>query len=138
MALYVGHHGWPTKKILGFRWSRKAKITLKTISFWQNIYISIFAIFSNFRQWNLVNFSRFANALIRTEKKNTYAAVNEKRKTVISSWTLFYNRLFYKVLWSRILTFRKTLRGLLHWKHFKNDEECFLFHLKSYFGSQDI
>ena len=33
-ALYVGHHGWPTKKILGFRWSKKAKITLETISFW--------------------------------------------------------------------------------------------------------
>ena len=29
-------------------------------------------------------------------EKNTYAAVNEKRKTE-KSWTLFYNRLFYKV-----------------------------------------
>ena len=27
---------------------------------------------------------------------------------------------------------------LLHWKPFKNDEECFLFHLKSSFRSQDI
>ena len=41
-ALYVGHHGWPAKKILGFRWSKKAEITLETISFWQNISISIF------------------------------------------------------------------------------------------------
>ena len=41
-ALYVGHHDWPAKKILGFRWSKKAKITLKTTSFWQNIFISIF------------------------------------------------------------------------------------------------
>ena len=32
-ALYVGHHGWLTKKILDFRWSKKAKITLKAISF---------------------------------------------------------------------------------------------------------
>ena len=40
--LYVGHHGWPTKKILGFRWSKKAKTMLETISFWQNISISIF------------------------------------------------------------------------------------------------
>ena len=43
--LYVGHHGWPTKKILDFRWSKKAletKIALETISFWQNISISIF------------------------------------------------------------------------------------------------
>ena len=34
------------EKILGFRWSKKAEITLETISFWQNISISIFQIFS--------------------------------------------------------------------------------------------
>ena len=33
---------WLTKKILSFRWSKKAKITFETISFWQNISISIF------------------------------------------------------------------------------------------------
>ena len=32
----------------------------------------------------------------------------------------------------------KKLRYLLHWKLFKNDEERFLFHLKSSFLSQDI
>ena len=36
-ALYVGHHGWPAKKILGFKCSKKAEITLETKSFWQNI-----------------------------------------------------------------------------------------------------
>ena len=41
-ALCVGHHGWPTKKMLGLRWSKKAKITLETISFWENVSISIF------------------------------------------------------------------------------------------------
>ena len=41
-ALYVGHDGWPAKKVLGFRWSKKAEVTLETISFWQNISISIF------------------------------------------------------------------------------------------------
>ena len=41
-ALYVGHHGWPAKKILGLRWSKKAEITLETIGFWQNISTSIF------------------------------------------------------------------------------------------------
>ena len=41
-ALYVGNHGWPAKKTLGFRWSKKAEITLETTSFWQNISISIF------------------------------------------------------------------------------------------------
>ena len=41
-ALYVGHHGWLTKKILGLRWFEKVKITLGTISFWRNISIGIF------------------------------------------------------------------------------------------------
>ena len=30
------------KKKLGFRWSKKAKITLETIGFWQNISINNF------------------------------------------------------------------------------------------------
>ena len=43
-ALYVGHHGWPTKKVLGFRWSKKAKITLETIAFGE-IFLSPFSSF---------------------------------------------------------------------------------------------
>ena len=42
VVLYVGHYDWSTKKILGFSWSKKAKIMLETISFWQNISVSIF------------------------------------------------------------------------------------------------
>ena len=68
--------GWRSlsAKMLGFRWSKKAKMTLETIGFWQNISISIFK-FSPFLctmkafQWNLVNFSKLANDLIRKEKK---------------------------------------------------------------------
>ena len=33
---------------------------------------------------------------------------------------------------------RKNLRYLLHWKLFKNNKKCFLFHPKSSFCSQDI
>ena len=33
---------------------------------------------------------------------------------------------------------KKNLFYLLHWESFKNDEKCFLFHLKSSFRSQDI
>ena len=29
-----GHHSWPAKKILDFRWSKKAEITLEIVSFW--------------------------------------------------------------------------------------------------------
>ena len=59
MALYFEPNGCPTKKTLGFRWSKKAKITLETISFWRNISISIFK-FSSFLytmkayQWNFI------------------------------------------------------------------------------------
>ena len=78
MALYVGHHGWPTKKILGFRWSKMAKITLETINFWRNIYISIFK-FSPFWHimkaywWSLFNFSKFTKPFTRKEKKHSYS-----------------------------------------------------------------
>ena len=33
VAHYVVHHGWPMKNILGVGWSKKAKMTLETISF---------------------------------------------------------------------------------------------------------
>ena len=46
-ALYVGHQGWPAKKILVFRWSKKAELALETIILWQNISVSIFK-FSQF------------------------------------------------------------------------------------------
>ena len=84
VALYDCHHGWPEKKILGFRWSKKAKIMLETISFWQNISLSIFK-FSPFLytmkacQWNLINFSKFPNALIRKEKNHLCSSQWEKK-----------------------------------------------------------
>ena len=94
VALYIGHHGSRTKKILGFRWSEKAKITVETISFWQNISINIFK-FSSFLytlkvcQWNIINFSKFTNALIRKEKKHLRSGQWEKKNW--GNWTLFYN-----------------------------------------------
>ena len=52
------HHGWPIKKILGFRWFKKAKITIETICFWRNISIRSFRLcpFLHLREawwWNL-------------------------------------------------------------------------------------
>ena len=73
-----------TKKILGFRWSKKVKITLETISFWWNVSISIFK-FSPFLctieayRWNLFNFSKLTNALIRKEKERSYSSQWEKK-----------------------------------------------------------
>ena len=31
-ALYVGHHIWPAKNVLGFRWFKNAEITLKFLA----------------------------------------------------------------------------------------------------------
>ena len=65
--------GWPTKKILGFTWSKKAieTITLETISFGQNIYISVFS---------LTDSSKFSKALIRKEKKSLMQQSMRKEK----------------------------------------------------------
>ena len=46
-VLYVGHHGWSTKKILGFRRSKKAKITFETKAFGEK-FISVFSNFLHF------------------------------------------------------------------------------------------
>ena len=84
LALYAGHHSWLTNEILGFRRSKRAKITLETIKCWQNISISIFK-FSPFLytmkacQWNLVNFSKFTNALTKKEKKHLHSRQWEKK-----------------------------------------------------------
>ena len=83
---------WDTKQtrkltryfVLGFRWSKRAKITLETISFCQNISISIFKFSPFFYtvkvcQWNLINFSKFENALIRKKKKHLRSSHWEKK-----------------------------------------------------------
>ena len=64
------------KRILGFRWSEKAKITFELYVFGK-IFLSAF---SNFL------------------KKNNKQTKKKKKKHTQKSWTLFYNRLFYKIL----------------------------------------
>ena len=83
-APYVGHRGWPAKKILGFGWSKKAEVTLETISFWQNIFISIF------------KFSPFLSIKSFQFFKISHTAVNEKRKTE-KSWTCVITGCFIKL-----------------------------------------
>ena len=142
VALYIGPHGSRTKKILGFRWSEKAKITLETISFWQNISINIFK-FSSFLytlkvcQWNIINFSKFANALIRKEKKHLRSGQWEKKNW--GNWTLFYNIiinhffLFHKLIRSPSFAFwyqndrRNIKRGSRERKTARNGKLQYLF-----------
>ena len=84
-ALYIGHHGKPMKKILGLKRSKKAKITLETIIFLQNISISTLNFFPFLYtmkacQWNLINFSEFENTVIRKEKKTLMQQSMTKEK----------------------------------------------------------
>ena len=102
--------GWcsmPTT--IDFRWSKKATITLETISFWHNISISIFK-FSPFLytmeacQWDLINFSKFANTLISKEKKILMQQSMRKEK-LRKVGTSFYHRLFYIKSFNMIIIF---------------------------------
>ena len=34
----VGHHGWPTEKILGFEWAKTTQLALKSLRFFLNIF----------------------------------------------------------------------------------------------------
>ena len=47
VALYIDNHGWPSKKILGFRWSKKAKNNVRNCTFLAK-YFQHFQIFSVF------------------------------------------------------------------------------------------
>ena len=94
------------KKILGFRWSKEAKITLETISFRRNISISIFK-FSPFLctikayLWNLFNFPKFTNALMRKEKKTLIQQSMRKEKltkVVLCSITDCFTKPFKRII----------------------------------------
>ena len=70
---------------LGLKRSKKAKITLETIIFWQNISISTLNFFPFLYtmkacQWNLINFSEFENTVIRKEKKTLMQQSMTKEK----------------------------------------------------------
>ena len=69
-SFLVQCHGWPTKKVLGFRWSKKVKIRIETISFWKNV--SVFSNFLHFHiQWKLADkiLSIFENLQTLWKKK---------------------------------------------------------------------
>ena len=84
------------KKKLGFRWSKKAKITLETIKFGQNISISIFE-FSPFLSIKSYQFFKIYYCVDKEIEKNIHTVDNEKRKTE-KSWALLYNSLLHKAL----------------------------------------
>ena len=91
--MHVGHHGWLTKKTLGFRWSKKAKITSETIVFGET-FLSVFSIFHYFLYtmrpcwWNIFSFTRFTNAFVR--KKKIVMQQSKSKQKLSKGCTLFY------------------------------------------------
>ena len=67
-TLYVNHHGWPTKKILGFRWFKKAKVTLETKVFGET-FLSVFSDFLFFNESLPMKSYQFFKIYIRFYKK---------------------------------------------------------------------
>ena len=67
LAIMVGRQ----KKILGFRWSKKAEVALETIGFWQKISISI----SKFSPFLSIKSDQFIKIYQRFDK--------EREKTLI-------------------------------------------------------
>ena len=84
------------KNYFNFQMVQNAKITLETISFLQNISITIFK-FSPFFIYNeslpMKSYQFFKITTRFDKRKNTSAAVSRKTKTA-KSWTLLYHRLF--------------------------------------------
>ena len=100
-TLYVGHHGCPTNKILAFRCSKKTKLTLKTIRFWRNISISIFKLSPFLYNESLsMESNQFFKLYRRFDKEIKKHSQNSQweKKNWEKKRSLFYNRLFYKVL----------------------------------------
>ena len=64
-------------------------------------------------------------------RKGYLAIMNNNTNNIIKLVYLKSDSHIYFILFSLLLY-------LLQWKRFKNDEKCFLFHLKSFFPSQDI
>ena len=67
-ALSVGYHGWPTKKILGLRWSKKGKNDVRNY-FLTNYFLTHWRIFKlcpflhNIKAWwwNIIKLLNFTN-----------------------------------------------------------------------------
>ena len=101
------------KKKLGFRWSKKVKITLETISFWQNISISIFK-FSPFLSIKSYQFFKMYYCIDKETEKTHIQQSRRKEKLrkvglcfttlyFIKPFQLIINHLFLKLIRSTIL-----------------------------------
>ena len=95
-ALYVGHHGSPTKKILGFKWSKNAKKMLETKVFGKAI-LSVISDFLHFNESLPMKSYRSFKIYIRFYKKREKTLLQQSiKKEKLRKFTLFtYNLLMY-------------------------------------------
>ena len=78
-TLYVGHHGWLTKKILSFRWSKKAKRTLETKVFGET-FLSVFSNFLHFNESLPLKSYQFFKIYICFYKKREKTLIQQSSK----------------------------------------------------------
>ena len=106
-------------------------------------YCKLFKITLDFIQWTNQSELLFSYPFQNYSKNRD--GVHLKILPTLSSEIIFLNwakknicgglELLFK---SRLLPSKKVSFYLLPWKPFKDDEKCFLFHIKSSFRSQDI
>ena len=107
-----------TKKILGFRWSRKFKITLEAICLWQNISISIFK-FSPFIykmkacQWNCLDKER--------EKTLVQQSMRKEKMRKVGLCFCFIKSFNMTIIWQLFFLFRKLIRSPIFAFWFQDD-----------------
>ena len=66
---------------------------------------------------------------------HSISLIKKELKACVQSFSFFHQVIAFKV---GLSTLKKKMCCLLHGKPVRNDEECFSFHLKSSFRSQDI
>ena len=112
-SLYAGHHGWPTKKSLALRWSKKSKIMFETLRFWWNISISIFKCLHFYTVkvcwWDLANFSKIYWCFDKERKKHSQS----KRKTEKNGRCLIIGWFIKPFKIIIIIFFRKLIRSAI-------------------------
>ena len=76
-TLYVGHHGWPMKNVLGVRWFKKVKMTLETINI---LKFSPFLYSIKAFRWNLFQFFQIYQCFDKEREKTLIEQSMRKEK----------------------------------------------------------
>ena len=91
-------------------------------------------------QYDSIQFRKFDPIILMwTKHRINTEKLKKKEKTVTKEGDILVAIYINLINMVKVgLSPSKKLYYLLDWNPFKNDEECFLFHLKSSFRSQDI